>query len=72
LSLQHCPVVTAEGHVLIFDNGYGCNFSGSNRHSRGEYKIVGLDVEQIWEYGKERGEDFFSPITSEVQYIEES
>lgn len=38
----------------------------------GEYKIVGLDVEQVWEYGKERGEDFFSPIISEVQYIEES
>ena len=25
-------------------------------------------VEQIWEYGKERGHEWFSPVTSLVQY----
>ncbi len=26
-------------------------------------------VEQIWEYGKERGHDWFSPVTSLVEYM---
>ena len=27
-----------------------------------------MTVEQIWEYGKERGHDWYSPVTSLVEY----
>lgn len=70
---QHCPVVTPEGNLLMFDNGYGRNFSESTKYSRGvEYKITDLDIEQVWEYGKGRGSELFSPVFSGVQYLEES
>lgn len=27
-----------------------------------------MTVEQVWEYGKERGHELYSPITSSVEY----
>ncbi|VCY17271.1 Arylsulfate sulfotransferase AssT [Escherichia coli] len=35
-----------------------------------EYKIDEKKgtVQQVWEYGKERGYDFYSPITSIIEY----
>ena len=36
------------------------------------YKIdtENMTIEQIWEYGKERGSEFYSPYISDVDYIE--
>lgn len=38
------------------------------------YKIdtSNMTIEQIWEYGKERGSDFYSPYISNVLYLEEN
>ena len=41
------------------------------KYSRGViYKIDQdkMTVQQIWEYGKERGHDWYSPVTSLVEY----
>ena len=29
-----------------------------------------MTIEQIWEYGKERGSEFYSPYISDVDYLE--
>jgi len=51
------------------------NFENKLHYSRAvEYKINKRDktVEQVWQYGTERGEEFFSSIVSDVDYLEKS
>ena len=31
-----------------------------------------MTIEQIWEYGKERGSSFYSPYISDVDYLEKN
>lgn len=78
---QHAAMITPEGYVFLFDNG---NNKSKNKeeyvvaedsYSRGVmYKISTEDmtIEQIWEYGKERGSEFYSPYISDVDYLEEN
>lgn len=73
----HTPVVINENHILVFDNGYNRNFksnwstSGNNYSRVVEYKIdeINKTVQQVWSYGKDRGESCFSPAMSGVQYL---
>lgn len=68
----HAPLLLPNGNVLVFDNGTYRHFEDNVYYSRGvEYKINEKDktVEQIWQYGKERGEEFFSTIVSDVDYL---
>ncbi|MBC6410615.1 MAG: aryl-sulfate sulfotransferase [Ekhidna sp.] len=74
---QHAPLITPEGNILLFDNGLGRGFGTSEKFSRAlEVQITENDtggtVKTVWEYGRERGEAFFSPIVSDVDYITES
>jgi len=74
---QHSPLITPEGNLLFFDNGFGRNFGTSEKFSRAmEVSIVegiiGGSVETVWEFGRERGEEFYSPIISDVDYVEDS
>lgn len=78
---QHSAKITPLGYVFIFDNGNNKSkikenyVDASNSYSRGVmYKIdtVNMTIEQIWEYGKERGSDFYSPYISNVLYLEEN
>ena len=78
---QHSAKITPDGYVFIFDNGNNKSkikenyVDASNSYSRGVmYKIdtVNMTIEQIWEYGKERGSDFYSPYISNVLYLEEN
>ena len=63
-------------YLSVFDNGDGRAFDQpplpDMKYSRAViYRIdqkKGV-VEQIWEYGKERGHDWFSPVTSLVEYM---
>ena len=78
---QHAAMITPEGYVFLFDNG---NNKSKNKeeyvvaedsYSRGVmYKISTEDmtIEQIWEYGKERGSEFYSPYISDVDYLDEN
>lgn len=78
---QHSAKITPDGYVFIFDNGNNKSkikenyVDASNSYSRGlMYKIdtSNMTIEQIWEYGKERGSDFYSPYISNVLYLEEN
>ena len=66
---QHALNVLPNGNLLLFDNGLRRNYQPNPSYSRAvEYKIDQErgTVTQVWEYGKERGLDMYSPITSDV------
>ena len=76
---QHAAMITPEGYVFILDNGNNKSkieseyVSAENSYTRGVmYKIdtKKMTIEQIWEYGKERGSSFYSPYISDVDYID--
>ena len=75
---QHAAMITPEGYVFIFDNGNNKSKNkdeyvpASKSYSRGVmYKIdtEKMTIEQVFEYGKERGSDFYSPYISDVDYL---
>ena len=75
---QHAAMITPEGYVLIFDNGNNKSkdsskyVEASNSYSRGVMYKIDTDkmtIEQIYEYGKERGSSFYSPYISDVDYL---
>lgn len=77
---QHAAMITPEGYVFLFDNGNNKSkdkeqyVASTESYSRGVmYKIDtdNMTVEQIWEYGKERGSAFYSPYISDVDYMEQ-
>lgn len=62
-------------YLSVFDNGDGRGMEQpalyEMKYSRAViYKIdqKKMTVQQIWEYGKERGNDWYSPVTSLVKY----
>lgn len=61
--------------LSVFDNGDGRHFSQSEKidekYSRAVvYKIdqKKMTVQQIWEYGQEKGHDYYSAVTSSAEY----
>lgn len=69
---QHALTVLDNGHLLMFDNGLARNFSNDFTYSRAvEYEIdeQAKTIRQVWEYGKSRGLDMFSAITSDVDLL---
>ena len=76
---QHAAMITPEGYVFILDNG---NNKSKNKeeyvpaedsYTRGVMYKIDTDemtIEQIWEYGKERGSEFYSPYISDVDYLD--
>lgn len=75
---QHAAMITPEGYVFIFDNGNNKSkikeeyVPAENSYSRGVmYKIdtKKMTIEQVYEYGKERGSEFYSPYISDVDYL---
>ncbi len=75
---QHAAMILPNGNLFVFDNGNNRSktsenaVSAENNYSRGV--IYQLDKEnkmihQIWQYGKERGSEFYSPYISDVDYF---
>lgn len=78
---QHAAMITPEGYVFILDNGNNKSkieseyVPASKSYTRGVmYKIdtENMTIEQIWEYGKERGSSFYSPYISDVDYLDQN
>lgn len=68
---QHAPELLPDGTLLLFDNGDNRNYVETPLYSRAvRYRIDtgAMTVQQLWEYGKERGEATFSRIVSDVDY----
>ena len=71
----HAPEVLPNGNIIVFDNGVYRNFNDENNYSRAvEFEINDVDktVKQVWQFGKERGEAFYSSIISDVDYLSNS
>ena len=73
-------LITPDGDVMCFDNHHwGSKIkenyrAAKNNYSRGvRYRINTKDmtIEQIWQYGKDRGARFFSPYICNVEYYNE-
>lgn len=77
---QHSAVVLPDGDIMCFDNGHWRakvkekyvpakdNFSRGVRYRINTDK---MEVEQVWQYGKERGAEFFSTYICNVEYYGE-
>jgi arylsulfate sulfotransferase len=68
---QHAPELLPDGTLMVFDNGDNRNYTGQPAYSRAViYRIDAgaMTVQQVWEYGKERGSETFSRIVSDVDY----
>ena len=75
---QHAAMITPEGYVFILDNGNNKSkieedyVKAKRSYTRGVmYKIDtdNMTIEQVWEYGKKRGSEFYSPYISDVDYL---
>lgn len=77
---QHACLITPEGDVMCFDNGqyrakqkenYITNGENFSRGVRFRIDTDNMTVRQVWQYGKERGSEFFSPYICNVEYYED-
>ncbi len=78
---QHAAKVLPNGDIFLFDNGNNRSkipeeyVLPDDNYSRGVIYRIDTDnmtIEQIWEYGKSRGSDFYSPYVSNVEYYSEN
>ncbi len=78
---QHAAMITPEGYVFILDNGNNKSkikeeyVPAEKSYTRGVMYKIDTDkmtIEQVWEYGKERGSSFYSPYISDVDYLKEN
>ena len=78
---QHAAMITPEGYVFLFDNGNNKSknkneyVKAKDSYSRGViYRLdtKNMIAKEVWEYGKERGSDFYSPYISDVDYISDN
>lgn len=75
---QHAAMILPNGNVFLFDNGNNRSkieeeyLDSEENYSRGViYKIDNnnMTIETVWEYGKDRGSDYYSPYISDVDYL---
>jgi hypothetical protein len=75
---QHAAMILPNGNLFLFDNG-------NNRSKNEDGAIAAIDnysraviyelnkndmtINQVWQYGKDRGSDFYSPYISDVDFI---
>jgi len=65
---QHAPKLTPQGTLFLFDNEAA---RGGSKYSRAvEYLIddEAMTIQQVWEYGRERGRGGYSSFVSDVDY----
>lgn len=71
---QHACMLLPNGNIFLFDNGFNRQFiAGVPSYSRGvEYRIneENMTVQEIWQYGKERGPECWAPIISDVDVLD--
>ena len=77
---QHACVVLPDGDIMCFDNGHWRSkvkskyVPAKDNFSRGvRFRInpEKREIQQVWQYGKERGAEFFSTYIGNVEYYGE-
>ena len=75
---QHAAMITPEGYIFVLDNGNNKSkikeeyVPASESYTRGVMYKIDTDkmtIEQMWQYGKERGSSYYSPYISDVDYL---
>ena len=78
---QHAAMILPNGNVFLFDNGNNKSknkneyVKAEDSYSRGviyEIDTENMTAKEVWEYGKERGSEFYSPYISDVDYIDDN
>lgn len=78
---QHAAKILPNGNLFIFDNGINRSkdpdkyLVAKDNYSRGVIYAINQDdmtISQEFEYGKERGSDYFSSYISDVDYLDEN
>lgn len=72
---QHAAMVLENGHIFCFDNGSRQNFGDNAGYIRGVEYAVDTDqmtVQEVWQYGEERGEEIHSDNISDVDVLIET
>ena len=78
---QHACLITPDGDVMCFDNGhwrardpkkYRLNKDNFSRGVRFRINTEDMTIQQIWQYGKELGQHFFSKYICNVEYYGEN
>ncbi|MDD3251403.1 MAG: aryl-sulfate sulfotransferase [Lachnospiraceae bacterium] len=76
---QHACMILPNGNVMCFDNGHYRSkvkenyIPAKDNFSRGVIYHIDTDnmtIEQVWQYGKERGAEFFSCYICNCEYYE--
>lgn len=75
---QHAAMVTPEDYIFILDNGNNKSkikeeyVPANESYTRGVMYDIDrekMTIKQVWEYGKQRGHEFYSPYISDVDYL---
>ncbi|OON90689.1 MAG: hypothetical protein ATN33_02410 [Epulopiscium sp. Nele67-Bin001] len=69
---SHAASINSKGNLILFDNGNNRTTEPTDNYSRiVEYKIneSEMTVEQVYQYGKGRGEELFSTYMSDVDEL---
>lgn len=70
---QHAATPIQNDQIILFDNGDNRNFTGTDKYSRAVVFRVedsNKTIQQIWQYGKERGAETYSRLVSDVDYLQ--
>ncbi len=74
---QHACVICPDGDIMMLDNGqfrskhkdkYIKNRDNYTRGVRYRIDTDKMEIEQVWQFGKEWGQDFYSPYICNVEY----
>lgn len=77
---QHAAMILPNGDIFLFDNGNNRSknkkdyVKAEDNFSRGVIYSINqndMTINQVWEYGKKLGSDFYSPYISDVDYYSE-
>jgi len=75
---QHAPMITPEGHILLFDNGnfraspFDAQIPANDNFSRAvEYSVDedSMEISQVWEYGQFAEETIYTPFIGDADCL---
>jgi len=74
---SHSPRLLPNGNLLIFDNGYMRHYQRDMQNGYSRAVIYKIDeenktVQQVWQYGKERGNECYAYAGGSVEYLPET